>query len=109
MPNNNLIYWEPPVRKEKKNSLRENKYLNMPDLSFFHWCHQQYGINRGVYNTIDHWFYEHGLEEIISRRIYILAFLKFVRETENGSGQHKFIRFGNGGLTKKLIEFFHTK
>ncbi len=36
MPNNNLIYWEPPVRKEKKNSLRENKYLNMPDLSFFH-------------------------------------------------------------------------
>lgn len=93
-------------RKEVgKNSLKQNEYLNLPDLQFFNWCNQQYQLNRGIYNTIDQWFYDYGIKEILSRRIYILAFLGFVKETEPESDQHKFMRFGNRGLTKQLNEF----
>ena len=93
-------------RKEAgRTSLKQNEYLNLPDLQFFNWCNQQYRLNRGIYNTIDEWFYHYGIKEILSRRIYILAFLGFVQETEQESDQHKFIRFGNRGLTKQLTEF----
>lgn len=93
-------------RKEAgRNSLKQNEYLNLPDLQFFNWCNEQYRLNRGIYNTIDEWFYDYGIKEILSRRIYILAFLGFVKETEQESDQHKFMRFGNRGLTKQLTEF----
>ena len=42
---------------------------------------------------------------IIHRRIYLLAFLEFVTEEDLKKDQHKYIQFGNGGLTKKLQEF----
>ncbi|MFC6603187.1 hypothetical protein ACFQDF_19260 [Ectobacillus funiculus] len=44
-------------RKEAgRTSLKQNEYLNLPDLQFFNWCNQQYRLNRGIYNTIDEWF-----------------------------------------------------
>ncbi|WP_051633716.1 hypothetical protein [Bacillus sp. UNC41MFS5] len=88
-----------------KGSLKQNEYLNLPDLQFFNWCNQQYRINRGVYNTIDQWFYAYGFKEILPRRIYLLSFLRFVLDKKLQSDQQKFVRFGNGGLIKQISEF----
>ncbi|MBB6444266.1 hypothetical protein [Bacillus benzoevorans] len=84
--------------------LKDSEYLNLPDLHFFLSCQNKYKINKGVYNTIDNWFYEHGVVPIIQRRIHILAFLDFVNQKKD-SISHKYVRFGNGGLTKTLNEF----
>jgi riboflavin kinase len=89
----------------KKPTLSIDVQLNLPDLAFFHWCEQKYKVNRGVYNTIDAWFYEHGIVSIISRRKNILAFLDFVIDSSSAGSHHKFIRFGDGGLTRKLEQF----
>ncbi|WP_286184749.1 hypothetical protein [Bacillus sp. SD075] len=95
-----------PVMTEKKNGgLEDMEYLNLPDRLFFHWCQQKYRLNRGVYNTIDHWFYEYGIVHILHRRINLLAFLDFASTPEQDAGKTKFIKFGNGGLTQKLHEF----
>ncbi|PLS05452.1 hypothetical protein CVD27_10235 [Neobacillus cucumis] len=80
----------------------------MPDLQFFSWCNQQYKVNRGVYNTIDQWFYDFGIDNIYSRRIQLLAFLDSVKEELIESNQSKFIRFGHGGLTKRLNDFIQA-
>jgi riboflavin kinase len=92
------------IETKKENFFRTSKYLNLPDLQFYNWCNQQYRVNRGVYNTIDQWFYEYGIVNIHSRRIQILAFLDFVKD-EMLEEQPKYIRFGHGGLTKRLNEF----
>ncbi|WP_299095605.1 hypothetical protein [uncultured Metabacillus sp.] len=104
MAKNNLSIFDIPQDKRKK-SLLENEYLNLPDLSFYNRCKQQFHINKGVYNTIDNWFYEYGIIHVVYRRIYILAFLGFVKENSPELDPHKFIRFGHGGLTMKLKEF----
>jgi riboflavin kinase len=89
----------------QKCSLNRSEYLNLPDLQFFLWCRHQYKLNRGVYNTIDDWFYNFGITQVIYRRIYILAFLEFVKENNPKQEGNKFIRFGNGGLTRRLQQF----
>jgi riboflavin kinase len=94
------------VEAKKENFFETSKYLNLPDLQFFNWCNRQYQVNRGVYNTIDQWFYEYGIVNIHFRRIQILAFLDFVRD-DMLEKQPKFIRFGHGGLSKRLNEFMN--
>ena len=89
-----------------KQRFHTSEYLNLPDLEFFHWCQHQYKINKGVYNTIDAWFYQQGVVSILNRRIYILSFLNFVTEEFDHYGDDpKYLRFGNGGLSKKLQQF----
>ncbi|WP_010676983.1 hypothetical protein [Bacillus timonensis] len=79
------------------------KYItNLPDLSFVQYCIQKYGINRGVFNTIDSWFFEDGLLDIKDRRQTILLFLQYVSFSKEKNDK---IKFGNGGLTLKLVEF----
>ncbi|MGJ7912673.1 hypothetical protein [Neobacillus sp. LXY-1] len=89
-------------------SFDSSHYLNLPDLQFFAWCNQKYQINRGVYNTIEQWFYDYGVVHIHNRRIQMLAFLEFVTEERHGQIQEKILRFGHGGLTKKLNEFINN-
>jgi len=98
----------PFIKPKKLNSFGTFKYLNMPDLQFFIWCNQQYRVNRGIYNTIDQWFYEYGIINIYSRRIQLLAFLDSVKEDLNEPHSYKFIRFGHGGLTKRLNDFINN-
>ncbi|WP_338448911.1 hypothetical protein R4Z09_22230 [Niallia oryzisoli] len=86
-------------------SFHRNEYLNLPDLQFFLWCQDRYRVNRGVYNTIDCWFYTNGIVSITNRRIYIIAFLDFVLDSGEQDNHYKYIRFGNGGLTVKLHQF----
>ena len=92
-------------KKKKQNSFETSQYLNLPDIKFFIWCNQQYGVNRGVYNTIEQSFYEYGIVNIHKRRIQLLAFLDFVKDEKQN--QMKFIRFGHGGLTRKMKEFLN--
>lgn len=89
----------------KQYSFETSTYLNLPDLQFFQWCNRQYRLNRGVYNAIDQWFFEYGIINIQSRRIQVLAFLEFVKEENQNQESFTFIRFGHGGLIKKLNEF----
>lgn len=80
--------------------------VNIPDLSFINVCNEKYGINRGVYNTIDAWFYNQGVHQIIKRRQTILLFLEYIKEKylpESGR-----CKFGHGGLTVKLEEYYFS-
>jgi riboflavin kinase len=76
--------------------------LHLPDLSFVRYCQEQYGINRGVYNTIDLWFYEKGFYNIVERREVTLSFLQY---SHIGTGKKNRITFGKSGLTKLLNDF----
>ncbi|PWA12166.1 hypothetical protein DCC39_06955 [Pueribacillus theae] len=82
--------------------LNAAKNTNLPDLLFVHYCNREFGINRGIYNTIDLWFYEKGHTNIKERRKKILSFLKFVYSQTNKNDK---IIFGNGGLKSKLVDY----
>ncbi|MBB6444321.1 hypothetical protein [Bacillus benzoevorans] len=75
--------------------------LHMPDLQFTKYCEEQFAINKGVYNTIDLWFYQQGISSIINRRGTILLFCQSMAEAGN-----KKVKFGHGGLTAKLLLFW---
>ncbi|OIK13076.1 hypothetical protein BIV60_14815 [Bacillus sp. MUM 116] len=94
-------------KTNKLKSFESSQYLNLPDLQFFIWCNQKYKVNRGVYNTIDHWFYEYGIVNIQYRRIQVLAFLDFFKDKVFEQDKQKYIRFGHGGLAKSLNEFIN--
>ncbi|MCM3638930.1 hypothetical protein M3152_14600 [Sporosarcina luteola] len=81
-----------------------DKTIHLPDLSFIRLCNEKYGVNRGLYNTIDTFFYERGFERIVERRKIILSFLDYVQEgmDENTSRT----KFGSGGLKIKIDEYF---
>lgn len=84
---------------------KKSAFLNLPNTRFYEWCHKQYGLNRGVLNTIDNWFYDYGIVNVLSRRIYTLAFLDYVKEAGLQRNGQKFVKFGHGGLSEKLKEF----
>jgi len=100
---------KPFLKLKRQTTFETSKYLNMPDLQFFNWCNQLFKVNRGIYNTIDQWFYEYGIISIYSRRIQLLAFLDSVKGELNELHSSKFLRFGHGGLTKRLNDFMKDK
>lgn len=81
-----------------------DKIIHLTDLDFAQLCHKEYGLNKGIYNTIDSWFYNQGINNILERRKNILFFLEFLE----GKVETKNLRpkFGNGGLTIKLQDYF---
>ncbi|OCA92014.1 hypothetical protein [Pseudobacillus wudalianchiensis] len=80
-----------------------NTLIHLPDLLFVQWCDAEFGINRGVYNTIDSWFYQKGIKEITQRRKYILKFyLSLIHHGSKGSK----IKFGHGGLAASLNNYW---
>ncbi|MBT2664763.1 hypothetical protein J7J00_04585 [Bacillus sp. ISL-4] len=81
--------------------------INLTDLSFIKVCNEQYGINRGVYNTIDAWFYKQGISNILERRNSILYFLEFIKQSSGKENNH--YKFGHGGLTTKLEEYYFLR
>lgn len=88
--------------------LSENQLVHYTDLTFQRLCEEEYGINRGVYNVIDRWFYENGLKNIISRRKEILNFLCFMTQRMNGTKPAK-IKFGRGGLVNTLESYWYEE
>ena len=85
---------------------QSEEILQMPDLLFARICEEKYEINKGVYNTIDSWFYKEGLSQIVERRKMILSFFQYIRFTEN---QGKRVKFGPGGLTIRLERFWNQQ
>jgi len=83
-----------------------NTYLNLPNIQFYNWCKKEYGVNKGIFNTIDDWFYDHGIEGIIIRRAYLITFLEYLTSEEK---EAKTVRFGHGGLSMKLHAFLNTQ
>jgi hypothetical protein len=78
--------------------------VHLTDFSFSKLCENTFGVNRGVYNTIDSKFYEQGIRDIISRRKTIISFLTFAVGTSGDLKCHK-PNFGHGGLSLKINEF----
>jgi len=74
--------------------------LNIPDLAFVRYCQKKYGVNRGVYNTIEQWFYECGISKVQERRAMILLFLKQLTTSNEKC------KFGAGGLKQRLQIFW---
>ncbi|MGG1662092.1 hypothetical protein [Brevibacillus sp. NRS-1366] len=77
--------------------------IHLPDLSFCKNCENAYGINRGVYNTIDSFFYSKGITDILERRRMIVDFLEFTITCKTPKDSP--IKFGHGGLTQRINEF----
>jgi riboflavin kinase len=80
---------------------QSEEIVNLPDLLFSRLCEDHYDINKGVYNTIDRWFYEQGVNDIVNRRQMILSFC----QSFCIAGKEK-VKFGPGGLTTKLNLFW---
>jgi riboflavin kinase len=78
----------------------------VPDNKFVTYCFEEYGLNRGIYNTIDEWLYEYGYLHIVERRRTILAFLQSLQA---GHTRNTFLKFGKGGLTKQLFDFIMSR
>lgn len=81
---------------------QSEELFNIPDTLFSKFCEEKFGVNKGVYNTIDHWFHQQGLTSIVNRRKMIILFCQSVHCNEN-----KKVKFGHGGLTPKLNMFLH--
>lgn len=81
--------------------------IHKTDLSFQRSINKQFGINRGIYNTIDHWFFAHGYTDIIRRRTEILPFLNFIlTRFINSKGK---LRMSSGCLSFYLDEYLRVK
>jgi riboflavin kinase len=76
--------------------------IHLPDLQFVQFCEERFGLNRGVYNTIDSWFYHKGVIDIVNRRKRILHFLENICH----SIQNSKLKFGHGGLSSCLSSYW---
>ncbi|WP_240418619.1 RNA-binding protein [Paenibacillus periandrae] len=94
------------VQDQTEIEVSEADALHLPDIQFVNYCFQTFGLNRGIYNTIDQWLYSTGYREITSRRSQIISFLKDIQQ-KHGKDQSSVLRFGKGGLTKQLYDFIH--
>jgi len=83
--------------------IKANEELyHVPDHLFSEFCKSEFRINKGVLNTIDKWFYQRGLQNIIDRRKTIIEFFYFIKTNENCNQ----VKFGPGGLTSRLLKFW---
>lgn len=85
-------------------TLLEEK-LHLTDLGFVQLCEELYGINRGIYNVIDSWFYKNGLYDILLRRRYTVSFLEYIK-SETGIYRNGRCKFGHNGLSLWLQKYF---
>ena len=85
--------------------LNEKNLFHIPDLDFSRYCKNEYHVNRGIYNTVDEWFFKQGLTRIVERRKTIIDFFDYIKTIQNSSR----VTIGNGGLTKKLIQFWEIR
>ncbi|OVE34286.1 hypothetical protein CCZ20_27350 [Priestia aryabhattai] len=80
-----------------------NSLIHLPDLLFVQCCEEEFGINRGVYNTIELWFYKKGVEEVTQRRKYALNFFLSLNPYRDKKIK---IKFGHGGLVTRLEHYW---
>lgn len=88
---------------DEREGIMQQVEIHFSDLAFARHCIKKYHINRGIYNTIDEWFYQKGLVEILLRRKTIIHFLHFINRHSNEKSGNK---FGHGGLSFQLNYFW---
>ncbi|MCM3078598.1 MULTISPECIES: hypothetical protein [Brevibacillus] len=86
-----------------RNAVEEK--IHLPDFSFCKVCETVYGVNRGIYNTIDSYFYQKGNKDIVVRRQMILSFLQSIGTSQANLNKKSSFKFGHGGLVEKLDAF----
>ncbi|AZB41918.1 hypothetical protein CEF21_06135 [Bacillus sp. FJAT-42376] len=79
--------------------------VNSPDLVFQQYCKEVFGVNRGIYNTIDEWFFQAGAVSVLKRRRLILDFLQDLSEPNPGE-KAALLKVGKGGLAPALLAFW---
>ena len=80
----------------------DSNRIHLPDLQFVQFCEERFGLNRGIYNTIDSWFFHKGIIDIVNRRKTIVHFLENIAQpTQNGK-----LKFGHGGLSSYLSAYW---
>jgi len=87
------------------NQLSKLDPVHLPDKQFVDWCAESYLINRGVFNVIDSWFFENGVQDVIRRRKIIILFLNYLKANDNDLEDKKFLKFGKGGVKNSLQNF----
>lgn len=78
--------------------------VHLPDLDFARFCEEKFSVNRGVYNTVDKWFADNQVINIVRRRTMILRFLYWVTVYIPSEGK---LKFGPKGLAEQL-SFYYT-
>ena len=78
--------------------------VHQPDYRFAAWCRRQYGINRGIYNTIDDALYRFGLKDIVTRRNTIVSFLDEIYQSGKCREKDR-VKFGKGMLMATLHQY----
>lgn len=81
--------------------------LQLPDIYFQQKCEQEFGLNKGIYNTIDIYFFKAGIQPIESRRRVIVEFLTYCVENNWVDLKKERLKFGAGNLTLCLKNFLH--
>ena len=90
--------------KKVQSEFQVESIIHLPDKGFVDWCSEKFLVNRGVFNIIDHWFFDNGLENIVSRRKAMVQFLTFIH-SEHCYDQKMYLQFGKGGVKKCLYCF----
>lgn len=108
-----LLEWRAQIQKDLlevktrlglyQNVSLDAPVLHLPDLLFTKIINDSFGINRGILNTMDAWFWKRGVTSIESRRTNILTFLR-----KNASPTAK-VALGAGQLTRKLEQYWNEK
>ncbi|MFY4775822.1 hypothetical protein [Metabacillus sp. RGM 3146] len=80
--------------------------LHFPDLKFQQYCKEKYGVNRGIYNTIEEWLYSRGAYEILKRRKWLLLFLEFAKSRQQNEQALQLFKIGKGELIPSLEVFY---
>jgi riboflavin kinase len=78
--------------------------VHLPDLSFVRKIEKSFYINRGVYNTIDAWFYDNEFVHVTERRTHILKFLQYITANLTEEQSTKRLSFPDG-LTNTLESY----
>ena len=84
----------------------QQSVVHLPDLLFVKYCKENFGLNKGVYNVIDEWFYNKNLKNVEIRRQKVLEFLLCFIDAMNKESNMQRVRFGKGELINYLTEYW---
>ncbi|SDI27345.1 hypothetical protein SAMN05192534_13013 [Alteribacillus persepolensis] len=86
-------------------SMNKDHPVHLPDRLFVNHCYERFGVNRGVYNTVDKYLFTAGMIDITQRRAAMLEFLSYLHHV-NGIKSNGRINFGGHGLSTRLKEYW---
>lgn len=89
--------------QERKNE----EPVHLPDYQFALYCSNTFGLNRGVYNTIDEWMYHNGFTAVAERRRRLLQFLSYTANDKltDHSKPVQRLKFGKGIVINQLRRY----